>query len=280
MRWFFIVMFGLFNFSLFAKTELTTQIHDIDFGQPDEIPMIYLSTGQVVTLQNKKFMLERLKMAIRSRSWFKIILNVKNQIIEIKEIIRLENKTDHHKSLYTSEPYNPSILKSISDAKVFFQDARTNAKQESQCFNRAHIWTYEWRVKKDLYSSKTWIFFTRQFIRKHKFEWWFHVAPMVHVIIDEEVKERIMDIKYSNHPLKLKQWTNIFMRDNFDCPVIDKYSDYTNFPETGSCFVMKSSMYYYQPVDLERLETAGEVKTRWNASEVTQAFLEAYDVIL
>lgn len=123
-------------------------------------------------------------------------------------------------------------------------------------------------------------FFTRKYIRKYKFEWWFHVAPMVHVVHDGEVKERIMDIKYSKGPLKLKQWTDIFMRDSAHCRVVDKYTDQANFPESGSCFVMKSSMYYYQPIDLELLEVQGQEKMRWLEPEVRHAYMDAFQVTL
>src|SRR5690606_5817297 len=133
---------------------------------------------------------------------------------------------------------------------------------------------------RNLYSSKAWLFFTKKYIRKYKFEWWFHVAPMVHVVIDGEVKERVMDIKYARGPIKLKTWTDIFMRDRSDCPVVQKYSDHANYPESGTCFTMKSSMYYYQPIDLEKLERHQIEKNSWNAAEVQQAFMDALDVAL
>ena len=83
-------------------------------------------------------------------------------------------------------------------------------------------------------------------------------------------------MKYARGPLKLKQWTDIFMRDNADCPVVQKYSDHANYPESGSCFVMKSSMYYYQPVDLEEEELSGTVRNRWVPAEVSHAYQEAF----
>jgi hypothetical protein len=43
---------------------------------------------------------------------------------------------------------------------------------------------------------------------------------------------------------------------------------------------MKSSMYYYQPVDLEQKEVMGFEKTKWQETEVRQAYLEAFDIKL
>jgi len=245
--------------------------------------LIFLSSGQVVTYPNvDKSVFDRLRLAIKNKTWFVFKLNEAREIIELTEIVTPPsiNMTDKSNFIQDETPYTPSILKNIDVARSYFYDSRTTHKEESQCFNRAHVWTYEWRTKKNLYSSKIWLFFTRKFIRKYKFEWWFHVAPMVHVIVDGQVKERVMDVKYARGPLKQKQWTDIFMRDNADCPVVQNYSDHANYPESGSCFVMKSSMYYYQPVDIEQKEVMGFEKTKWQESEVRQAFLEAFDIKL
>lgn len=283
MRFLLVLSIFIITSGVFAQSVVSTQIHDIDMGQVDEQPLIFLSTGQVVTYPGTdKSIFDRLRSAIRNKTWFALKLNEAREIIELKEIA-LPPSVMSQKNLLTEEneaPYMPSILKNMDVARGFFYDARTTHKEESQCFNRAHVWAYEWRTKKNLYSSKAWLFFTRKFIRKYKFEWWFHVAPMVHVISDGQVKERVMDIKYARGPLKLKQWTDIFMRDNADCPVVEKYSDHANFPESGSCFLMKSSMYYYQPVDIEQKEILGFDKTKWQESEVRQAFLEAFDIKL
>lgn len=283
MRFLLVLFLFLFTSGLFAQTVISTQIHDIDMGQVDEQPLIFLSSGLVVTYPNvDKSVFDRLKIAIKNKTWFVFKLNESREILELKEIAPPPSiPTEPEKNLTLNEtPYSPSILKNIDVARAFFYDARTTHKEESQCFNRAHVWTYEWRTKKNLYSSKIWLFFTRKFIRKYKFEWWFHVAPMVHVIVDGQVKERVMDVKYARGPIKQKNWTDIFMRDNADCPVVQNYSDHANYPESGSCFVMKSSMYYYQPVDLEQKEIMGFEKTKWQETEVRQAFQEAFDIKL
>lgn len=282
MRFWFLLTF-LFSFSLMANTQLNTQIHDIDFGgQGKEEPLIFLTSGHVVKFKifDKKLLTE-LQEAVRKKSWYKITFNDQREIIALELIATPKVVTSQKMlSLHIQEaPFTPSILKTLDHARILFNDARTNPK-ESQCFNRAHVWAYDWRVKNKLYSSKVWLYFTRKFIRKHKFQWWFHVAPMVHVAINGEVKERIMDVKYARGPIKLKTWTDIFMRDYAECPVIDKYSDQANHPESGSCFIMKSSMYYYQPVDLEQRDLTGINKSSWMEPEVKQAFLEAMDTTL
>lgn len=282
MRFIVVLFLYLFVSPLFAANEITTQIHDIDMGQVNEEPLIFLTTGQVVKFpEGIKTDYTKLLEAMRNKVWFAITINSDREITQIREIDAPPSQ--YQKSLQfpdTNEPYVPSILKDLDHARSFFYDARTSARKDSQCYNRAHVWSYEWRKNRNLYSSKAWIFFTKRYIRKFKFEWWFHVAPMVHVVVNNSVKERVMDIKYAKGPLKLKQWSGIFMRNNADCPVVEKYTDQANHPESGSCFLMKSSMYYYQPVDLERTEITGNLKTRWLEPEVKHAYKDAFEIEL
>lgn len=277
----FFLLFFLVSFSLYAQTTITTQIHDIDLGRGNEEPLIFLSTGQVVTLTNKSLLMD-FREAIKTKSWFEIVINQEREIISVKSVSAPYEKVLNLKESqsFMNDSYSPSILKDINQARNYFYEQRADAHKESQCYNRAHIWSYEWRIKHNFYSSKAWLFFTRKYIRKNKFEWWFHVAPTVHVVINNEVKERVMDGKYARGPINLKQWTDIFIRDSSHCPVVEKYSDHANYPESGSCFVMKSSMYYYQPVDLEQLELTGISKTRWLEPEVKHAYDEAFHVSL
>jgi hypothetical protein len=73
-------------------------------------------------------------------------------------------------------------------------------------------------------------------------------------------------------------WTDIFMRNNSDCPKVETYSEQANYPESNWCYIMESPMYYYQPVDLENLEKKGEIKNSWNPTEVRDAYKDAFDI--
>lgn len=264
--------------SLFGARQITTQIYDIDRGQVNDGPLIFLTNGQVVTIPSYATRdLEHLHKARTEQRWLKILINEDREIIGIEpgNVPLADSKSI--REIRTPGNFRPSILPDMSLAETYFKTARSNARNESECFNRAHAWAYEWRIKNNLYTSKVWLFFTRRYIRKYKFEWWFHVAPMVHVVDGGVVKERIMDMKYARGPAHLKRWTNIFIKDRSDCPVVEKYSDQANHPESGSCFVMKSSMYYYQPVDLERLELMNDVRNRWDQVEVRKAFKDAFN---
>lgn len=280
---YFVFLFSFISLHVFAFDQITSQIKEIDYGSSvDQQPLIFLSNGQVIKVNlNRYDQLNELNKMILTKEWLKIYLNDKR---EIQSFEIVPNPQSPLKSAplnigENAEEFVPSILKSIDQARTYFNDSKFNPKN-SQCYNRAHVWAYDWRVKYKIYSTKVWIFFTRRYIREFDFEWWFHVSPIVHVMVDGEVKERVMDIKYSKGPLKINQWTNIFMRNSAGCPIVDKYTDQADFPESGHCFLMKSSMYYYQPIDLERLQFEGLTRNRWIGGEVRHAFEEAFDIFL
>ena len=274
---FYLILMSPFGFT---SVDIVTGIHDIDLGKQNESPIIFLTSGHAVRIaSHQKKMLHKLRIGLHSKLLFAMTID-NNKITQIKTMKPFSPLPNKEKNLIENIPYRPSIIKNLDEAMGHFNESKKNAKHESQCFNRSHVWTYDWRIKNNLYSSKAWIFFTRRYIREYKFDWWFHVAPMVHVAFDNSVKERIMDIKYSKGPLNLKEWTDIFMRDNTNCPVVVNYSDYADFQESSSCFVMKSSMYYYQPMDLEEFEITTSPKTKWIQQEVQEAYREAFDLTL
>ncbi len=290
---FLLGMCALFTIPLWANTQVTTKIHDIDHGDHlgDEA-LVFLTSGQVMKLNvNNTDLLEKLNKSLQRRETIQLEIGDNRDILDVQTPEKsLSTETEpeplpvpvplDEPKLLGQDPmagYSPSVLPEAT-VKSYFREMRHASKEETQCFNRAMIWTYEMRFKHNVYSNKMWIFFTRKYIRKYNFEWWFHVAPMVHMIVDGQVKERVIDRKYSSGPLAIQKWGNIFLRDDFKCPTVHKYSDHANFPEAGSCFYMKSPMYYYQPVDLEFLEKYGNVLSTWNETNVRQAYAEAFEI--
>jgi hypothetical protein len=270
-----------FNYSVYASFQVRAQIYDIDQGQQGEEILIFLSSGHVVRVSdNEKEIHDDMNILHKSQQWTSFVISEKNKIESYtKSPSRLSLKPITQKRQIQEEDYIPTIIENMDLAEKHFKELRYVAK-ESQCYNRAHIWSYEWFINGSINSNKTWIFFTRRYIRKFKFEWWFHVSPSVSVIDEGIIKEKIMDAKYARGPLDLKRWTDIFMKDDANCPMVKTYSDYANYPESGSCYTMRTSMFYYQPIDMETKETWGTVKANWYDTEVKQAYLEAFDEVI
>lgn len=273
----------LASLPLNADTIFTTRVHDIDSGlAPDDQVLILLANGKVARMNhNQMNVVDDLFAAKQRDALLKITLNDAREIIayeEAQEPVVLEVSNTLVESEEKSIHYTPSVISSPEVALRIFRDRQYNAK-ESQCYNRAHIWSYEWRVKHNLYSSKIWVFFTRKFLREYpSFEWWFHVAPMVYVN-DGGVKERAMDMKYNSRPMPIQKWADTFLKGKGPCLTVQKYSEHINYPYNGHCYFQKSSMYYYQPADLEFIEKFGTEKNAWVETEVREAYREAFDII-
>jgi hypothetical protein len=252
---FLTLLYSISSFSLSLSSE---KIHSVHFGTSKEDALIFYSNGSVAHVPAAKKHLLTSSISEKQKKFF---------------------TPNTHSFSRDQAPYSPSLLESALEAEKLFQGMRADFDEKSQCYNRSHVWAYEWRTEKNLFTSKAWLFFTPQYIRKYKFDWWFHVAPYVHIFSNNVVKERLMDKKYARSPLKLKDWTDIFIKDKSHCPVVNDYSEYADYPESSPCYVMKSSMYYYRPLDLEEKELTEKIKQRWVGSEVVEAYRDGFNIV-
>jgi Glutaminase len=275
--------FGIFCVGAFAAdTTITTTIHDIDYGrdQSEEV-LVFLSSGHVTKMgrDNKSFM-KLIAMAKGGKQLLDVNWDKDRYITSLRRSEKKVTPVDPKSfaPLSTESTYVPTTVADIKTAQNYHAEGRRTTKEETQCFNRAMIWTFEWWKNHSLKSNKILIFFTRNYIRRYNFEWWFHIAPYLHVMDNGKVVERAMDLKYTSRPLTFKQWTDVFMQKDPVCPFITKYSDYADHPYEGECYLYRTNMYTYQPADLEMLEAWGYKKDRWNYDEIRGAYLEAFDI--
>lgn len=270
----FLVMLFMFFLSLQSQAQTVTSTI-IDISNDEDITRVYLKNGTILKINHSTNMLE---VGKNYRFEFSPESRMITLVSEIRHPTRFGDstmETFNYHGLF--ETYFPTILTDEAQANTLFSTLQYKHKT-SECFNRAHTWSYSLRKDHNVYTSKVWIFFTRKYIRKFDFPWWFHVAPIMHISDNGKVTERIADKKYATKVLPMKKWTDIFMRNSMECPLIETYSDYADYPETGWCYIMKTNMYYYQPIDLENLERDGTEKTAWNFFELQQAFKDALDV--
>jgi hypothetical protein len=280
----FGLMFCLLSLPLFAATtEITTKIYDVDYGvNPGDDVLVFLANGQVAKIRESHSFIENdFDKAKSDASWVTVKMDKKRFITHIEPApapapeVTEESFGGGEKSLMDAE-YVPTTIASMELATKYFREARYNPK-DSQCFNRAMVWTYEWWRNHSLRSNKILIYFTRTYIRRYDFEWWFHIAPYVHVMQNGKVVERVMDRKYGRGPMEFVKWANLFLRNDAPCPVITKFSQYADFPYSGECFIQRTHMYTYQPADLQMYEAWGYKKEQFNMDEVRGAYLEAFD---
>ena len=172
--------------------------------------------------------------------------------------------------------YTPTVVGSDDEATEIFNELNPNANSKSECYNRAHVWTYEEKLKRDLNSMKVFLFFTYRYIREYNYGWWFHVAPFLMVKQGTTTMEQVTDPEFTSSPQAMKDWTDIFIAPKVDCPVIQKYSDYEQHQEAQYCYRVKVSMHYWQPRDIQQNEIDGSLKTEFIPSEVEWAYSQGF----
>jgi hypothetical protein len=267
-----------------ASSNITSQIHEIDFGasQEEEV-LVYLKSGDVARVhKNNLEILEKLQSTQFSKKWFKFTLNP-DRVITAAKIIKMPKVTGFNKLLSLEDPdYVPTTVANMSIAKSYISEGKVPTKELTQCFNRAMVWSYEWWRNHSLKTNKVFIFWPKEYVRKYSFKWWFHVSPYVHVLdSDGVVKERVMDVKWLSRPYQFQDWADYHSSKDVKCKVVKNYSEYADHPfETDRCYFIRANMYTWQPADLEMKEAWGYTKGAFNMDEIRAAYLEAFDIIL
>ncbi len=175
-------------------------------------------------------------------------------------------------------PYTPTVYPSYQMAKDVLSGMRRAWSDNSQCYDRSHIWAYEEFNWGRRYLQKAFLFFSDSYIERYNFKWWFHTAPFALINMNGVVAERIMDPAFFQYPLKEKIWTDIFMENKVTCKLIGKYSDYSAHPDQNDCYIMKTSIYFWQPKDLDALERTGIEKKKFIDWEVRHAYENGFNI--
>lgn len=258
-----------------GDTSKILQIEHIDPGDtPEEFPHIYFDDGRVGVLRSSNVAID----AWKKNQFVKVRLDSNHTIISIEpsEKVDVEELEEHDNS--SGKEYSPTILPDLKSASTIFRRMNRKWTKSSECFNRAHIWNYEEYKRSGLLSKKVFIFFTKRYIRKYKFYWWFHAIPTVLVKVNGKVSERALDPRYTKRPLQMKTWSNVFVRSKATCPVINKYSDYYKNEEKADCYLHYSSMYMWKPRDLEVLEMRGTQKESFIDYEIKKAYRQGFNI--
>jgi hypothetical protein len=284
---FFLVVFVSANVS---AAEVTTKIYDIIEADKSESKLLILAqSGDVFELdQHKSTTVDAAWFAFNNNLYIKVksadlsinkILGLRENISKIELISESNFEKEFISDRYESVPtplnnFSLTEIKDLENAKSLFDTMRTDTRRSSQCYNRAHVWSYN-LSKKGINLGKIWIFFNKRYIKKYRFKWWFHIAPYLEVKNQEELI--VIDREFTKKPVGLTEWKNIFMKNNAPCPTVEYYSDYRDNFWDGSefCYFIKSSMYYWMPKDIEALESGAVEKRSWNKDELETAYKNA-----
>jgi hypothetical protein len=277
MKTFFILFILAIPVLSFSRS-YTSSIHFIDESFNDSPHLLLLENGSVIFLDSEnKEDLGLFKESKLSSSHLEITTDDENNFISARSVNTVDKSAEsvghetQEKGLNLS--YEPTILNSLSEASAIFGKMRRDYQSESQCYNRAHIWTWEEFNRSSLKSKKYFLFFTSRYIRAYRYHWWFHVTPAVSV---NGLGDRILDRRYTTDIKSIKDWTDKFIYSKRDCPVVFKYNEYSYNQQTEHCYLIPVSMFYWQPRDIERRDRLGIEKTSFIRSEVNYAYWEAF----
>ncbi|MGK5085874.1 protein-glutamine glutaminase family protein [Bdellovibrionota bacterium FG-1] len=271
---------------------VNTRVHDLI--APDQTlnawQVLSTSDGRVYQVKPaQKDVLAELQKAVATKSAIKLMVDGDNVLsvkasdgiapekdIVAQSLMGLTAKAPDSQMPADSLGYQPTNLDSLGQANQFFDSLRT-LRYKSQCYQRAHYWAHQLWESNSVYSMKVFMFFTRRFVREHRYHWWFHVAPFVYV----QGAEIVLDPQFTKSPLAMHTWTDVFMMDQgtvrpplFDspeCPSVANYKAYEDNQETQFCYLLKLPMYYYQPLDAEKLAEEGARIDSWRAWDLAHS---------
>jgi hypothetical protein len=200
--------------------------------------------------------------------------------IELQSVNEPEPAFEYHFDTPTPiDNFHMSTLSSMKEATKLFKTQKSRTRNRSQCYNRAHVWTYELSKRLTEQSNerfkpgKVWMFFTKKYIREFRYRWWFHVTPTTKVRGAHE--DIALDRTYTKQPTPLTDWKNLFIKNRAFCPTVKYYSSYRKNQWSHYCYLIKSSMYYWQPFNIENLEKGKKEKTEWKRYELKRAYRNA-----
>lgn len=171
--------------------------------------------------------------------------------------------------------YQPTVL-SKEELSDFWNNLKVDYKRKSECSDRAYIWAFEGWKKHGYQTEMVFALFTASYINRHRFKWWFHVAPLLTVKNGDNLEKMVIDHQFLDRPVSIREWTNLMVFTKRECKLTKKFSEYDVNPQTEDCYLMTESMYYRIPAFLFDQERKNLYKTEFNASEVRMSYRLAF----
>jgi hypothetical protein len=253
-----LIFFPFFfaSFGVFAET-IKSEVYSVGDG------MIKFQNGRVAFLTNSGN-----EKTIKRSDHLIAEVDEESNLLGFKKIDRVSLASN--KNFQFEEPplFEPSVVEGSEEANHIFNRSNPFYKRISECSDRAHVWAHDEFKKTGTKSMKAFVFFTASYINSVRFKWWFHVAPMYRVKVGDEIKELVMDFRYTDRPMTVKEWTDHFVYTKRPCKVTTKFSEYDVNPQTENCYLIFESMHYKIPGEIHDQELSGRYKTETTENEV------------
>ena len=257
---------------------ITSQIAGIDLAKDESKPnlVFLLKDGLVgkLPVRNSK-MLNLLTEGTKNHRIFEISMD-QDRFIKSAKVVGQATTEPSNEMGYPFYVYSPTVLPDMDAANTIFNELNPYWRRRAECYNKAHVWAYEENKKRDINLMKVFLFFTSKYIWDYNWNWWFHVSPFVLVNESGKVTENVIDYTFMKGPTKMHDWTNYFIIPKTECPTVEKYSDYDQHQQESYCYLIKKSMYFWQPKDIENYEKTGVEKTSFLKEEVDTAYWQGF----
>lgn len=201
----FSLLFILIIMSQLAFAEhFKDTVDSIDFGENNQEHILKFTNGRAAFLPNHA--LDSLKENESLIGQYLEIETDEDNTVIFLDTLPLEEapKTDLPKMSKIPEKMVPTVIPNWNVALKIWQGMNRSYKQVTECTDRAHVWAYEEWKKNDLYSQKSFLFFTNTYIRAYRYNWWFHVSPYALIRENGQDVEHIFDRRYASIPRHLK----------------------------------------------------------------------------
>lgn len=259
---------GLLLSSAATQAEMITdKVHSIDKD------MIKLENGRVAFLDGKV-------VDLHAGDFVTLSVDEKSSLKDyvVKNLVHLSPSKNLS---FLPEPatppaFEPTVVPSMEGAWKIFNRSNANYKRISECSDRAHVWAHDEFKFSGTKSMKAFVFFTASYINSVRFKWWFHVAPMYKVSTQAGLQELVMDFRYTNRPMTIKEWTDQFVYTKRPCKMTTKFSEYDVNPQTENCYMIIESMHYKIPGELHDQELSGRYKSVTTDSEIKASYRFAF----
>lgn len=275
----------LFTMSAMAQAGVKTRVLHID------APEVLGESYEVLIAKNKT----ALKVAPSNTALIKDLYHAEeyNSVVEIEteeqvitSVVILKDgdalldfypSTEQHPMMN----YTPSNVDSYDEAVKMFGYLKKRTKWFTQCFNRALVWSKQMYDRDNVKSMKILIYYTKKYRREIDGKWWFHIAPM----IDVNGQFYVMDKEFNRAPVTDSAWERIFTKKmekkgiyGYRCKIIknvkEYYDEYNQRNEY--CNIQVTSMYYWEPNDMSKLDKTGEQQTSFSNWKLKSAAREVF----
>lgn len=249
-----MAIIALFAFILadpIAAAEFEDSIHSIQRGSEGEPHLVKFHSGAVEFVeQNQKSKLKNFEERLKSTK-----SNVQSKSFSFEE------------SDFEPTPVPDSAIKEI------FKQFNPYMKRKSECSDRAHVWAWDEHQRSGIKSEKAFLMLTDSYIKRHRYKWWFHVAPLFTTTSGKKI---VMDNQFLDQPVEFSTWKNLLVFSKRECVTDFRFLDYNaGADQTQDCYVKFEPMYSYVPGDIGARES-GSPKTDWSASLVNSARFRSF----